>query len=97
MRAKNNPAVPGIGSGPYGAEPAFTNEDCVPECGPGKRGPGSGIPANLGRILYEDPEAMRHFSAMTKEEQFRIIACAESIMDRKELNDVLQRKEDYEN
>ncbi len=39
MRAKDNPAVPGIGSGPYGAEPGFSNDDCVPEYGSGSTRP----------------------------------------------------------
>lgn len=95
MRAKDNPAVPGIGSGPYGAEPGFTNEDCAPEYGPGKWG--MDIPAGLGRMLYEDPAAMQRFSAMTKEERSRIIKSAENIMDCKELHDTLYRKADFKN
>lgn len=97
MRAKDNPAIPGIGSGPYGAEPGFSNEDCVPEYGPGKEGPGSAIPARLGRMLYEDPGAMQRFAAMTKEEQYRIIKNAANGMDRKDLHDALFAKADFKN
>jgi hypothetical protein len=92
MRAKDNPAIPGIGSGPYGAEPGFTNEDCVPEYGPGKEGPGSAIPANLGRMLYEDPAAMQRFAVMTKEEQYQIVARAAGGMDRKDLREALYKE-----
>lgn len=97
MRAKDNPAVPGIGSGPYGAEPGFTNEDCAPEYGPGKWGFDKDIPKKLARMLYEDPAAMQRFSGMTKEEQARIIESAESGMDRKELQDALYKKADLKN
>lgn len=97
MRAKDNPAVPGIGSGPYGAEPGFTNNDCAPEFGPGKSGPDSDIPSRLGRLLYVDPAAMRRYTAMTKEEQSQIIACAQKGMDRKALHDALFGKADYQN
>jgi hypothetical protein len=92
VRAKDNPAIPGIGSGPYGAEPGFTNEDCVPEYGPGKEGPGSAIPANLGRMLYEDPAAMQRFAVMTKEEQYQIVARAAGGMGRKDLREALYKE-----
>lgn len=97
MRAKDNPAVPGIGSGPYGAVPGFTNEDCAPEYGPGKCGFDKDIPKRLVRMLYEDPAAMQQFSGMTKEEQARIIKSAESGMDCKELHDALSMKADLKN
>ena len=93
MRAKENPAVPGIGSGPYGAEPGFANEDCVPEYGLGKEGPGSGVPASLARILYEDPAAMQRLHTMTGEEKARMIKNAVNGMGPKELHDALYRKQ----
>jgi hypothetical protein len=97
MRAKDNPAVPGIGSGPYGAEPGFTNEDCAPEYGPGKWGKDKEIPAGLLRMLYEDPAAMQCFQGMPEGEKSRIIKCAENGMDRKELHDALYGMTDFKN
>ena len=75
MNGKN---TQGTGSVPYGTEPGFHAGGPGPVFGPDNMGPGSDLPIGLSMLLMEDPVAMQHFAAISKEERMQILKYVES-------------------